>query len=76
MIKAPLNLSFNNFSEDDLYKIHLLVSSLVDNKSFKRNTVTTDPLAIMNIGNLCLLIQIEKTSNGEFIIKSCRFYKY
>lgn len=43
MIKAPLNLSFNNFSEDDLYKIHLLVSSLIDNKSFKRNTVTTDP---------------------------------
>lgn len=73
MIKAPLNLSFNNFSEDDLYKIHLLVSSLVDNKSFKRNTVTTDPLAIMNIGNLCLLIQIEKKSNGEFIIKPADF---
>ena len=50
-----------------------MVSSLVDNKSFKRNTVTTDPLAIMNIGNLCLLIQIEKTSNGEFIIKPADF---
>ena len=27
----------------------------------------------MNIGNLCLLIQIEKTSNGEFIIKPADF---
>lgn len=73
IIKAPLNLSFENFSEADSYKIQLLISSLIDNKPFKNDIVYEGPLSTITIGNLNLLVYTAKKETGEFIIEPVNF---
>lgn len=72
IINAPLNLNFENFSKEDLYKMRVLISSLIDNKSFKNNKYE-GPISVITIGNLNLLVYIAKTDSGEFTIKSVDF---